>query len=107
MKAKLFQRRRCMMNESEKFCLWSRFAAVTRMECVDHRLKSGSEVPMFRTAEAASLRCFAVRESVMKALFSPLVWKTVTGLCGDAPSAVHDPVTAPCPRRGASVSFDQ
>ena len=73
MKARLFQRRRCMMNESEKFCRWSKFAAVTRMECVDHRLRSVSDTAMFRTAEAARLRCFAVRESVMKALFFRLV----------------------------------
>ena len=69
MKARLFQQRRCMMDESEKFCLWSRFAAVTQLECVDHRLKSVSDWLMFRTAGAASLGCFVVRESVMEALF--------------------------------------
>ena len=72
-KARLFQQRRCMINESKKFCRWSTFAAVTQMECVDHRLRSVSDWAMFRTAEVASLRCFVVRESVMKAHFFRVV----------------------------------
>ena len=65
-KVVLFHRSRFWMKESENCCRWSRLAAVTRIECGDHRFSSGSLAGRFRTAAAAFLRREETMESVMK-----------------------------------------
>ena len=54
------------MKESANFSMWSRVAVVIRIEWVDHKFRSLSDLLMLRTAEAAPQRCFATRALVMK-----------------------------------------
>ena len=79
----LFHLRRVWMKESAIFSLCNMFAAVTRIECVDHSWSCLFFGFILRTSEAADRRSFATNLSVMNRL-SPLVFlKTPIGSsCG-------------------------
>ena len=66
----LFQRKRVWMNESENFARWRRFAAVTRIEWVDHLFRSGDAEEILWAPMAAFRKNFVVSESVMKMVFA-------------------------------------
>ena len=68
------------MKESANFSMWSWLVAVTRIEWIDHKFRSLSDLLMLRTVEAAPRRCFATRASVMKTHPLDLCLNTAIGL---------------------------